>query len=354
MANPDPSRTEKPTAKKIGKARNEGRVLTSPDVSSFCMLLGGLMLFLITVPMLRDAFSDIMRLICNVDCRHNWDANSLSYGTQLASQFIAKVTLPFMFGISLLALLTMRLQVGKYFSIKALKWKFNSLKPNFKSILPNKDNLIKLLLTLGKVGLIGLVVYASIRQEFDNLFKLPFESIYNSIAWLLEKSFYIVLRVITLFAAIAVLDYIHKRKQYYDNLMMTKQEVKDERKNSEGDPVIKAKIRAKMKQLLMSQMMANLPKADVVITNPTHVAVAIQYQPSSFAPIVVAKGLRKRAQKIKNLAREYDIPIVEALPLARSLYRNTKIGQFIPEELFGAVAAILAELHKTGKRKFYL
>jgi flagellar biosynthesis protein FlhB len=134
--------------------------------------------------------------------------------------------------------------------------------------------------------------------------------------------------------------------------MMTKQEVKDEHKNAEGDPKIKAKIRQRMREIMVQQMMTNVPEADVIITNPTHVAVAIVYNKADGAPKVVAKGLRKRAEKIKMIARNADIPIMEAPPLARSLYRNTKVGAFIPAELYGAVAIILAKLHRLGFKKY--
>jgi len=123
-------------------------------------------------------------------------------------------------------------------------------------------------------------------------------------------------------------------------------------KNAEGDPRIKSKIRAKMRQILQQQMMSNLPEADVVVTNPIHVAVALKYDSGSFAPKIIAKGLRKRAAKIKELAKLHEIPIVEAPPLARSLYRNADVGAFIPTQLFSAVAAILAKLQRDKRKVF--
>ena len=131
--------------------------------------------------------------------------------------------------------------------------------------------------------------------------------------------------------------------------MMTKEEVKDERKNSEGDPKIKAKIRKKMAELLMNNIRANVSKSSVVITNPTHVAVAIEYQPGHFAPKVVAKGLRKKALRIRQIAKEENVPIIEAPPLARSLYRSTEPGNYIDQQFFSAVAVILAKILKKNR-----
>ena len=134
--------------------------------------------------------------------------------------------------------------------------------------------------------------------------------------------------------------------------MMTKQEVKDERKNAEGDATVKGKIRQKMRELTMMKMIVEVPKADVVITNPIHVAVAIRYQKGFIAPKVVAKGLRKRAKRIKEIAMFAGVPVIEEPPLARNLFRKTKLGSFIPSELFGAVATILAQLHNSGKKHY--
>lgn len=355
MANPDPSRTEKPTTKRIVDARKDGQVLTSPDVSSFVILLGGLLLLIVTVPMLHDGFNDTFRMVLNADCRHSWDSQTVNYGANLSAMILLKLCAPIMFGCCLLSAIVMRAQVGKYFSTGPLKWKFDSFKMNgVKQLLPNKANLMKLLLTIGKILLIGVITYITIRADYEEILGLPHLPVYVSATWMLKRFLILLLRIIGLFAIIAVIDYIQKRKQYYDKLMMTKQEVKDERKNAEGDPQIKAKIKSKMRQLLMMKMIMEIPKADVVVTNPTHVAVALKYSPGSPAPIVVAKGLRKRALRIKMIAKQHNVPIIEAPPLARSLYRTTKIGNFIPPELFGAVAAILAKLHQQGLRSYDL
>lgn len=354
MANKDPSRTEKPTAKKINKTRQEGKVLSSADVTSFAVLFGGMILLYMMAPAFYYAFRETFRTVLKTDCRYSWDVEAVYYGGLMAGATLVKVLGPMTFGLCLVALIVMRFQVGKYFSMKALKWKFNSFNPasGIKSLIPSKQNFTKLLLTMGKVAAVGIFIYFAVRGDIDELLMLMLKPVQSSTQWLLMRCYILVFKVLIIILALAVIDYFVKKKEYYDNLMMTKQEVKDERKDAEGDPRVKSKIRSKMKELFIQSMMSALPQADVVVTNPTHVAVAIRYKAGFFAPQVVAKGLRKRAEKIKRLAKLYNIPTVEAPPLARSLYRNTKVGAYIPEQFYGAVAAILAKLHREGRKSF--
>ncbi|MBN2640116.1 MAG: EscU/YscU/HrcU family type III secretion system export apparatus switch protein [Victivallales bacterium] len=354
MANKDPSKTEAPTKKRIDKAREEGNVMTSPDIMSMLMICAGCMLMLVLGPDIRDGFGEIFSRIFKIDCREDWTNADLSSGGTFSIVFIGKVMAPTLIIICILAMFFMRFQVGKYFSIKTLKWKFDFANPKkgLMSLAPNKQNFVKLGLTLAKVILIGGLVYASMSSQMDALRQLPTIPLQEAISWMVWESFFLTLKIMVLFIFIAVADYIFKRKKYFDDLKMSKQEVKDERKNAEGDMMMKGKIRQRMRELMRSQVMRNVPDADVILTNPTHVAVAIKYEIGGFAPMVVAKGLRKRAERIKLIARQYKIPIVESPPLARSLYRNTKVNNYIQVEFYTPVAAILAQLHRSGKRKF--
>ena len=311
------------------------------------------MLFL-SVPTISSAFSEFFLAITETDCRATWKEEEVINWLFKFGWLLTKSAGPFCLAISLLALLVMRAQVGKYFSTKAIKWKFSGLNPKsgIMSLLPNKQNAIKLGITASKVLLVGGFVYYSIKGDFDDYLKLPLIPVLPAGIWMGKRCFAMILKILIVFVVIVVIDYIVKRKKYFDDLMMTKQEVKDERKNQDGDPRIKAKIRSKMRQLLRASMMKAVPRADVIITNPTHVAVALKYEFGTYAPKVVAKGLRKTAERIKFLAKANGIPVIEAPPLARSLYRNTPVGGFIPPEFFGAVAAILAKLQKTGSKKF--
>ena len=354
MANKDPSRTEKPTGKKISEVRDEGNVLSSPDVLSFVMILGGTVLLFITVPQMYRGFENALRMITAIDCRLSWNNQGLINGAWTSFQILGTILAPNTFGLCLFAVITMRAQIGKYFSMKAIKWKFNAFNPasGVKSLLPSKHNLIKFLLTLSKVGVVSYLVYLVIKKDFDQILALPFMSLNTSVAWVVKSAYLLVFKVLAMFLAIAVIDYVVKRKKYYEDMMMTKQEIKDGRKNAEGDPIVKSKIRQKMRQMLRNRMARAIPQADVVIANPIHVAVALKYDAALPAPQVVAKGLRKRALLIKKIARENNVPIVEAPPLARSIYRTSKLGGFIQPQFYSAVAVILAKLQRSGKRAF--
>ena len=354
MANKDPSKTEKPTGKCIARARDDGNVLFSSDINSLVLMIAGVLFLFYTVPYIYDGFRYTYDQICAVDCRKDWGIPDFQRGAWAGLDLFSRIALPGMLVLCGAAILIMRIQVGKYFSLKPIKWKFDgfNFQSGLKSLLPNKQNNIRLLITIGKVAIVGGFVYVTIKKEYEGILSLSMLPFSEAIDWIIRHSLIMVAKILALYIGIAALDYLVKHKQYYENLMMTKQEVKDERKDAEGDPRVKAKIRQKMRELFFSRMLTNVPKADVIVTNPTHVAVALQYDPETFAPKIVAKGLRKRAERIKELARMYGIPIVEAPPLARSLYRNTKVGAFISPQFYGAVAAILARIQKEGRRVF--
>lgn len=358
MANKDPSRTERPTARKLKKTREKGNVLTCPDLSSFVIILVGTLLLFITLPWTADAFRYTLGLVLQANCRESWSDHQVWTGTIAGAKLLAQVLAPACLGICLTAYLIMRWQVGKFFSFKPLHWKFNHLfRPQaaFKELLPNKRSAIRLGINSIKVFIVGYFIYVTLRNEFGELLNLNMMPIVPAVRWVALNAVILVFKILGVFVLVVAASYWHRKHEYYDNLMMTKQEVKDEHKDMEGDPRVKAKIRGKMRELFVRIMMGNLKKADVVITNPTHVAVALRYKPEDdAAPIVIAKGLRKRALRIKMLAKLYGVPVVEAPPLARSLYRNVKIGAFIPPEFYRAVAAILAKLHRSGMRNMLL
>jgi flagellar biosynthetic protein FlhB len=354
MANKDPSRTEPATAKRIGEARQDGNILKSDEILSGLMILGGVLLCFYTIPQTYAVFSDIFRQILGVDCRVPWDDEMIKHGAYVALKVAAALLAPVCFALCLFALMIMRYQIGPYFSLKVLHWKFDEFNPvnGIKSLMPNKHNAVVLGFNLLKVSVVALFVYFAIRDDMSRMADLPAIPFLEAILWLVKRLIVMIFKILSLVMIIAVIDYFYRKHKYFEDLMMTKQEVKDEMKNAEGDPRVKGKIRQKMRELFKMRMMASVPRASVIITNPTHVSVALKYELGDFAPQVVAKGLRKKALAIRKIARENGVPIIEAPPLARSLYRNCQIGQFIPSEFYSAVAAILARLHRDGKRKF--
>ena len=353
MANKDPSKTEKPTQKKIQDARRDGNVLMSQDINSLSVVLAGLIIvsymFNTVVADFEFLYMSVLEGFTTSDWTNEQFIGAANYGYGL----LAKLILPQILGVMIVAIIAIRSQVGHYYNLGPLKWKFDKLNPvsGLKSLKPDLDKVVKICLTLAKVFVIAFFVTLTIRDEFNTIVNFTAMPLFVAI----QKMFYIIIvltiKILIFFIIVAILDYLWKHHKYHENLMMSKQEVKDEHKNAEGNPEVKKEIRKKMQQASMMRMMVEIPNADVVVTNPTHVAVALKYSPGSYAPTVVAKGLRKRALRIREIAKNNNVPIVEAPPLARSLYRNCKIGSYIPEDLFTAVATILAKIHAKREKK---
>ncbi|HWI54176.1 MAG TPA: EscU/YscU/HrcU family type III secretion system export apparatus switch protein, partial [Desulfobacteria bacterium] len=197
-----------------------------------------------------------------------------------------------------------------------------------------------------KVFIVGYVAYAEYVKQFSGFTGLTDMNLRTSSAYIGQTTMNIAYKIILWLAVLAVADYIFQRWRHESQLKMSKQEVKDEYKQQEGDPQLKSKIKQKQRQMAMSRMMQSLPKADVVITNPTHFAVALQYNNSMGAPVVIAKGQDRVALRIKEIAKEHGIVTVENKPLAQALFHGTEIGDAIPTELYQAVAEVLAFVYK--------
>ncbi len=350
----DPSKTEKATDKAIQDARKSGKVLTSQELNSLVIVSTGVLLLFLTFRQMHDGFHNMYYLILDIDCRKTWNISTYSHGAIYGTQILTQILMPFLISISVVAIAVIRAQTGPYFETEPLHWKLDQLNPvtGMKQILPSVKNTVKLFMVVSKVGVIALFVYFAIKRDMDTIMSLPLQPLKTGVLWVFERSVSLIFQILALFGVLAIIDYIWQHKKYHDDLMMSKQEVKDERKNAEGDQMIKGKIQQKMRELTLMKIIVEVPKADVIITNPVHVAVAIRYEKGFAAPKVVAKGLRKRAQRIKQIAIDLGVFIIEEPPLARNLYRTTKLGKFIPSELFSAVAAILAQLHNSGKKHY--
>lgn len=352
MANKDPSKTEKATPKKREEVRDDGDLAISQDVTSVIVITGALVLLKLTSPWITDGFVKLFDLVIAADPREKWTVSSIMNGTLTGVLLMSQTFLPTLLGIFALSFVSIRLQTGSYFSTKALKLKFDGLNPvnGFQQLMPNKDNMIKFFLTMSKVVVISILVYFLMRNDFRAMVEMPLFPAEVGSAWLINKCFILAMKILTIFIILAIIDIIWKRKQYEDKIMMTKDEVKDERKNMEGDPKVKAKIRQKMRDMVLNSIQKSVAGANVILTNPTHVAIALKYNPGDVAPTVVAKGLRKRALFIRKLAKKASVPIMEVPPLARALYRSTPVGGAIKREFFAAVAAILARLQNKQKK----
>ncbi len=351
-------KTEPATAKKLSDARKEGQVAKSKEVAN---CLGLLAFFLVLRFMigtiggrLLGSFGSVYGEISNtvVFWQGNMPVADIYRTVRSAMYTVLMIILPMLIIGFIVAFLSDIFQVRWAPTSKPLTPKLSKINPisGFKRIF-SLNSVMELLKSLLKLALIGLVAYNYAANHIGLIMtfydKELLEVVRNTGRLVTDLG----IRISALYIVIAGTDFIYQRWKFAKDMKMTKQEVKDEYKQSEGDPQIKGKIRQKMMEASRRRMMKELPKADVVITNPTHYAVAIRYEPSEVdAPVVIAKGEGYLAQRIKDVAKENSIHIVENKPLARMLYHNVDIGQVIPPELYQAVAEVLAFVyHLQGK-----
>lgn len=351
---PGGEKTEPATPKKLEDARKEGQVAKSREIANGMGLLALFLLLKIWVGTLANQMLNVFGLVY----RSIPQTVVFWYGdvprTDIWRLFrhtllqVLQMIAPVLLVGFLVAFLCDVAQVGWKPTLKPLMPKFSKLNPisGIQRIF-SLNSLMELLKSLAKIGLITCVVYGYVKDKWPLLFDIYDMDLIQAIGLLGETVTDLGLRVSLIVLIIAFVDLIYQRVKFSNDMKMTKQEVKDEYKQSEGDPQIKGKIRQRMQEASRRRMMQELPKADVVITNPTHYAVAVRYAPEEAeAPIVLAKGQDFLARRIKEIARENDVEIVENKPLARMLYANVEVGQTIPPELYAAVAEVLAFVYK--------
>ena len=347
----DQEKTEEPTPKKIEDARKEGNVPKSQDTSGvitlFVAILATLMLFPYMAKHMLLLFQYYFSLI----------------GMPLDKLFMVEIAIvtireflliimPLAISVAISGVIAALAQFGFLFTTKAIMPDFKKIDPikgtknlfSMKKLIEGVKITFKSFTTLG----VGFVFF------FYFIVELPTVALFglaDQLEWLKDKMIIIAFVMLLIIFVFAMIDIIIVRKQYFDGLKMSKQEVKDEMKNMEGDPLVKSKIRQIQMQASRKRMMAEVPNADVIITNPTHYAVAIKYdEQKSHAPLVIAKGMDNIALQIKKIARENSVHIVQNPPLARSLYAEVDVDKPIPEALFGAVAEVLAYVYKMNRK----
>ena len=346
-------KTEKPTPKKKRDAREKGQVFKSKDLSSAIILLGMFGYFKIFGGYTVDKANELLST-CLTSFAQQEDLLSI----QNASTFLLDVikslfviVIPILSFSFIIAFAVNYLQVGFILTTKTLKPDFSKINPisGMKNIFSMRA-LAELIKSSAKAIIIIVIAYKQVKSSLSIFPTLINQNIVQSTKRMVVLMQGLLLKIVIAIIAIAVFDYFYEWWRYNRNLKMSKQEVRDEFRQTEGDPKIKAKIRQKQTQISMSRMMNDVSSATVIITNPTHYAVALKYeQNQEGAPVVVAKGQDYIAQKIKEKARENRIEIVEDKPLARALYTACEIGDAIPQEFFVAVAQILAEIYKIKK-----
>lgn len=355
---PGGEKTEEPTPKKLDDARKEGQVAKSKEIANAFGILALFLVLKFYVGAMGQGFIDVFKgiygQIPNLIQMYNGMVPEAALMVVIRSIMIRMLLI-------MAPVLIVAIVVAFVCDVVQVRWKVTTkpLQPKFSKLNPIKgfgrifsvNSLVELLKSVAKIGIISYVVYSYIMDRLKDIYLLYDMALNTAIGLIGEIVIDLGIRIAAVYMVLAFLDFAYQKWKFKQDMMMTKQEVKDEYKNQEGDPQIKGKQKQRMREASMRRMMQQLPEADVVITNPTHYAVAVKYDPEKYdAPYVIAKGQDYLAQRIKEIAKENDVEIVENKPLARMLYANVEIGGLVPPELYQAVAEVLAFVyHLKGK-----
>ena len=347
-------KTEPATPKRRSELREKGQIPRSKElVTSMVLLITFWSMKLLSSFIFKDlvmALRTFLRFSKDIDSQFNNSDIMRIYIKCMV--IVSKVLAPVLLIIALVSVIVNYLQVGHVFTVKPLVPNLNKINPveGFKRLF-SKQAFVELLKSILKIGIIGYVVYSYLISNYIMIPELLDMNIERTSAFIGNTIINVGIRAAAVLLFLSFFDYGFQIWDYEKNIRMSKQEIKDEYKLIEGNPQLKSKIREKQRQLSLRRMMAEVPHADVIITNPTHFAVAVKYDPSaSDAPLVTAKGKDLIAQRIKDTAKENKVPIVENMPLAQALYSSVEIGEKIPEELYKAVAEVLAFVYSLREK----
>ncbi|MDR4509066.1 MAG: flagellar biosynthesis protein FlhB [Candidatus Brocadiaceae bacterium] len=345
-------KSEQPTGKKLSDARSKGNVSKSPDLSSaISLLIGFLLLYAFGRTMYNKLFSIMQYNMGNL-YYEDITPNVISDLIVSHMYIVATMLFPVAGGLLMINLTVQYLQTGFLFNLKLLK-------PDLKKLdliqgakkLVSVKQLVKLAFSIGKLIVIVGVAYFYLNKELEGFLSVIEYDLAQTLIKLTKMSYGLILRMSVALLVLAILDTVYQKWQYKRSLKMTKHEVKEERKQADGDPKIKARIRQIQLRMALKRMAAAVPAADVVVTNPTHYAVALKYDNQSMAaPKVVAKGADYLARRIKDIAKKHNVPIVEDKPLAQTLYKTVEIDREVPQKFYYAIAKILSYVYQLKKR----
>ena len=348
-------KTEEATPKKLEDARKEGQVAKSQELNTAFELIILFVILKVFVGMISGRFTDVFKLFYNSIETYSEDQFTMNYFQayfRSAAGQVLITLLPILAASVTIAILVNALQVGWKPTGKPLQPKFNKINPlnGFKRLF-KLDKLVDLLKAVLKVGLVGYIAYSTFIDQVGVVNLVYDLTLFGAVMYVGNIVINFGLKVSAVFLVIGVADFMYQKFKFSKDMRMSKQEIKDEFKQTEGDPKIKGQIRQKMREASQRRMMQKLPEADVVITNPTHLACAIKYDKEiAEAPILIAKGADFLAERIKEVARENFIPIVENKPLARMLYHNVDLDEQIPEELYQMTAEVLSYVYSISGR----
>ncbi len=348
----DEGRTEEPSEYKLRKAREEGRVAKSQELIGAVGLLVPMIVLVILAPWYAKTFKEMLLYYFNTATTTDVTTDGGMVAASFLSYFV-KLALPLAIAGVVSGIATNMVQVGFLFTVKPITPDFSKIVPRFGQWLTKSlfsaEGMWNLAKTIIKVVIIGVASWITISGDLGKLLSSISANFWDSVALVGSLSARLIIEVAVILLVLAIPDYMFQRRQYMESLKMSKQEVKEERKMMEGDPLVKGRLRERMRELLARNMAANVPKADVVITNPTHFAVALEWdREKSFAPVVSAKGIDEMALRIRKIATDAGVPVVENRPLARALYSDVEIGDPIPEKYYMAIAAVLQSVYEAS------
>lgn len=349
----DEGRTEDPTEKKIRKAREEGKVAKSGDITGAVVLLFGLGTLTLMARTILRTILEMMRYFLTVSTQ--LDITTTGIIIPAFAGYVARIALPVMAASAVAAFMGNVVQVGFLFSSKPVTPDFSRIMPNVAKWAQRSFFSAEAAFNLGKslfkIAIIALLAYLNIRAELPRLANAVKLTPYRGLALVAGIAIRLMFEATLAFLLLSIPDYYFQRRQHRESLKMSRHELKEEHKETEGDPLIRSRLRQRMQEVLGATMARQVPEADVVITNPTHYAVALKWDNLTMnAPQVTAKGADNMALRIKEIARDNDVALVENRPLARALYDNIELGDPVPEEYWDVISVILAEVYRLSGR----
>jgi flagellar biosynthesis protein FlhB len=349
----DEGRTEEPTEQKIRKAREEGKVAKSSELTSALVLLFPVVMIGILAPFIFQQMAEMLRYFFSSSAEI--DVTSQSTIVPVFYSYFIKLVLPIAAIAFIAAIMGNVFQVGFLFTVKPITPDLTKIIPRFgrffRKSLFSGEALFNLAKSILKIAIIAFVAFLNIRNDYPKLAHLVSTPFLLGVRTIASVAFRILVEAAIAMLLISLPDYLFQRRLHIESLKMSKQEVKEERKQAEGDPMVRSRLRERMRDLMTRNMLQTVPRADVVITNPTHFAVAMEWKRERMpAPMVVAKGQDHIAARIREIATEHNIPLIENKPLARALFQEVEIGDVIPEQYYEVMAVILAQVYRmTGK-----
>lgn len=347
-------KTEEPTPHRMREAREKGQVAKSREITTAFLLLLSYYLFRYMGNFMWESLAEMARAIFQlVPEARDFSIPFAGYLLLLGLRCMAFVLLPIFGIVFIAAFLAETLQTGFVFAADPLSPKMERINPleGFKRMF-SLQGLVELVKSLLKIIIVFYIAWYAAKDDLPFIIVLIEAHPWDAVVLGGNIAFNIAIRVGIFYIAVAILDYLYRRWEYMRNLKMTRQEVKEEYKRLEGDPMVKQRMRDLQRQVAYQRMMSAVPQADVVVTNPTHLAVALKYaQAKMKAPVVLARGERKIAAEIRRIAEEHEISVVQNEPLARSIYRSTRVNQEIPSALYQAVAEVLAYVYKIKRER---